>query len=418
MLKNLFKLFLKDSIIYFITKGVVSLTWVAIVFIFTKFLTPQEYSNYSVVMIFCQLVSVSVNSWIAAGLMRYYPSYESQREEFALTVYFLSLISLTIVFVVSIIGLWFLVKSHLVFGAKYLLVIGVGLTVVMSIYQLIVTKYRIQRKMKAVFIISAAQPIIGLSLASIFLWMGGGVVGIFLGYLLSFSIFLFHVDFSNIWRLLEFNQPIARKIFCYGMPIFFINLFMQILMYCDQFILKFYGLHLEAGLYAANYSIAEKSIYSISVVISSALIPIIYSAWERGEESEVIRLIKKVLFLFIMGSLPLLLLFLFFHQSIATLIVGNTFVQGHVIVPFVSLGAFFLGCSNIISEVLTIKEKTKQLMVCYLVAAIFNILCNFIFIPKYGMVGASVVTMFTYVILLFATIYQVNRQIPLIRFLK
>ncbi|SDB82933.1 lipopolysaccharide biosynthesis protein [Williamwhitmania taraxaci] len=414
----MFKLFLKDSFAYFVTKALVSLTWVAIVFVFTKFLTPEEYSSYSVVMIFCQLISVSVNSWIAAGLLRYYPTYETQRESFTQTVKFLSLVSLGLVFLSTLVGLLLLVKFHIVSNSKYLLIIAVALTVMMSVYQLIVTKFRIQRKLKMVFSINAAQPILGFALACMFLWLDSGVVGIFLGYLLSYSIFIFLIDFSRNGSLFNYNKAIASKILSYGIPIFFINLFMQLLMYSDQFILKFYGLHYEAGLYAANYSIAEKSIYSISVVISSALVPIIYSAWERGEEATVIRLVKKVFFLFVVGALPLLIIFILFHYNLSSLIVGKAFVSGHVIVPYVSLGAFFLGCSNIISEMLTIKEKTKLLMICYLIAALFNIIFNFIFIPWYGMIGASIVTMCSYLILLIATTYQVNRQIPLSHFFK
>ena len=90
----MFRVFLKDSFVYFIVKGIVSVLWIAIVFVFTKLLSPLEYSNYSIVLIFCQLLSVSVNSWITAGLLRYYSAYGHARQEFSHTIKLLSIIGI------------------------------------------------------------------------------------------------------------------------------------------------------------------------------------------------------------------------------------------------------------------------------------------------------------------------------------
>jgi O-antigen/teichoic acid export membrane protein len=70
--------------------------------------------------------------------------------------------------------------------------------------------------------------------------------------------------------------------------------------------------------------------------------------------------------------------------------------QGYLIVPLVALSMVVLGIAGIFGQVFTLHKDTKRVGFIWIVAAVSNILANFILVPIMGIIGAAVATLASY----------------------
>lgn len=66
----------------------------------------------------------------------------------------------------------------------------------------------------------------------------------------------------------------------------------------------------------------------------------------------------------------------------------------------VSISYFMFGLSQIMSIIILVNEKITYVTIINVFSACFNIVLNYLLIPKYGIIGASLSTLFAYFIIL------------------
>jgi len=69
-----------------------------------------------------------------------------------------------------------------------------------------------------------------------------------------------------------------------------------------------------------------------------------------------------------------------------------------VIIPFITLSILIDGCMHFLAAGLYIRKETRPMMKWGAIAAIANLILNLIFIPVFGIVGAAVVTVISYLL--------------------
>lgn len=68
--------------------------------------------------------------------------------------------------------------------------------------------------------------------------------------------------------------------------------------------------------------------------------------------------------------------------------------------PPIAVGVFYTSVANMYSNILLYEKSSKHIMLAAAIAAIVNVLLNFILIPKYGYMAAAYTTMFAYAVML------------------
>ena len=91
------------------------------------------------------------------------------------------------------------------------------------------------------------------------------------------------------------------------------------------------------------------------------------------------------------------------------ILTASGYHAGYKIVPWVVFGAFLVGVDHRFSRILTFYKRTHLTMYCVLSAALLNIGLNFLFVPKYGYMGAAVTTFISYVFMLISVIFVSRR---------
>ncbi len=87
--------------------------------------------------------------------------------------------------------------------------------------------------------------------------------------------------------------------------------------------------------------------------------------------------------------------------------------KGYFITPFVALSSLLFGIYTIYQKIIILEKKTKITAKIALIAAISNILLNFLLIPYIGIIGAAFTTLLAYLIFLLLTLYYSSKFLRL-----
>lgn len=106
-------------------------------------------------------------------------------------------------------------------------------------------------------------------------------------------------------------------------------------------------------------------------------------------------------------------------DTFSSLFFGPEFYKSGNIIRILSIGVLFTSIANVIrTNYLIPKEKDKIYVTSTILGAIFNLILNCIFIPRYGAYGACIGTLTAEFIVMFYQIIMVRKNIPLLDLIK
>jgi O-antigen/teichoic acid export membrane protein len=97
-------------------------------------------------------------------------------------------------------------------------------------------------------------------------------------------------------------------------------------------------------------------------------------------------------------------------EDIIKIISTEIYYQASTIVPYIALSYLFFGIYFMINIGISIKKKTEYSALILGFSAVVNIILNYILIPKYGINGAAISTLISYLILLISA-YFINNKL-------
>jgi O-antigen/teichoic acid export membrane protein len=169
-----------------------------------------------------------------------------------------------------------------------------------------------------------------------------------------------------------------------------INICLYFLISSDRFILALYRDIGEVGVYNQVYNIAQVSFVALLNVYQAVLYPRFVSKLESSDPDEnyvISSFAYKTFFLF----LPVALLMSFLAKPI--------FRYAFYLLPYIICGVLFNSMNYFETTKFYFRHKAKLILIGAILAAILNIVLNFIFIPRYGMMAASINTLIAYIFL-------------------
>ena len=85
--------------------------------------------------------------------------------------------------------------------------------------------------------------------------------------------------------------------------------------------------------------------------------------------------------------------------EIVRILATDEYLSAKYIMPPIAAGVFMISISNIYSNILVYYKKTTYIMYASIIAAVANIILNYLFIGKFGYMAAAYTTLFSYIIL-------------------
>jgi O-antigen/teichoic acid export membrane protein len=192
----------------------------------------------------------------------------------------------------------------------------------------------------------------------------------------------------------KFNPRIAKELLKDSWPIILSSLAVMIYLKIDQIMIKAMLGAEAVGQYAAAVRLSEVW-YFIPTIICSSIFPAIISAKKQSEKSYYDRL-QKLYDMMVWMALAIVVPMTFLSGWLVSVLYGDQYIQaGSILRIHIWASVFvFLGVASgqwFITENLQVLSFLRTFY-----GMIFNILLNFLLIPKYGAMGAALATLGSY----------------------
>lgn len=364
--------------------------------VLTRFLTPADYGILSIftatVNFFTLLIPVGMGYMLNVYII------QKEREYYA---YLSSFVRLTCFFALLLSGLGFICMLFIddFFGLPYYMFPLLSVIALMVIYVDTVTNYFVfKKKVKhyAVYYLSKFTIEIGLVLVFVvvlFYKWEGRIAALFISLFISSITGMIYLYKKKVLRFSGYAfRQYARGLLAESFPLVFMGLSMMVMNLSDRFFLeKMKGIE-QTGMYNIAATVASIIMLFIGALVT-AFRPQIYATYEQPEAKN--KLTK--LFLLYTGILISAILFLALATPfIFRYAINIRYAEAEGMVYPLLIALFFWGAYNFINSLLMYKKSNRILGYISFVAIIISLVGNYVFIHKFGTIGASYATLFVY----------------------
>lgn len=399
------KEFFRDSFIYTIPGIVVNGIQFFLVPLFTQILSSEEYGAYDMLLIFSNIVMLTIAFEVSQGLARHYAEETNEKNKI---LYASSSLWFTILVNVVFVIIFLLFSeslSDLIIGAKgyeEFFSWGVVWIAINGIYYLIQNQFRWSFKAKDYAIVSILYAVLvgGLSLY-LCLYLDYGLLGIIWA-MLAASVICSLIGWYKLREIyqLKWSTEKLKEMLKYSLPLVPSSISVFISVYIDRIMINHYLDLSEVGLYGIGYRIASIS-GLVLIGFQSSLTPLIYKYYKdeatKGKLANLFRMfVGLTLFIFMFLSI--------FSKEIIVLFTNEGYYAASSIIIYL-VPAVLLSRMYIFTPGIGIAKKTKVILYINIVGALINTLLNYLLIPNFGIIGASIATSLGYIIVFMMYIY-------------
>lgn len=198
-------------------------------------------------------------------------------------------------------------------------------------------------------------------------------------------------DFRKTFKI---DLAIWKLLISEAWPIFFSAVFISINTRIDQIMVYNMLNDKSLGLYSALVRLVE-SLSIIPMLFAVPLFPLLCSS--LVESSTTFTKIYNISFKYMsIIIIPISAIITFWSQDVIQLIYGADYIQGSPALSILMWSEVFVFLGTINANVLNASGMQKYGFILTGLAALTNIVLNFILIPAYGIVGASIATVVSY----------------------
>lgn len=213
---------------------------------------------------------------------------------------------------------------------------------------------------------------------------------------------------------LTFHRPTRenlRKYLSYGIPMIPKELSGTLLTHADKFLILYFLSPTAVGIYAVSYSLA-RALYSFSGVLNSTLYPSVTTAWDEGDVDSIRQLYSGVVRGYTILGVPAVAGVALLSQPVLRLISTEEIaVDGQLLLPLLAAGFIVYGYANPMMYVLNAAEENEKIGFITTVSAVLNIGLNAVLIPLYGLLGAVVATICSFLIITGYVVYHIRQHV-------
>jgi O-antigen/teichoic acid export membrane protein len=367
--------------------------------LYSRYLTPADYGVLALVGMFGQILYTFTNMGQSPALFRrYFIHDDPEGRETVITT------SLWLILTVSFpIGLLALVLSKplttLLTGSPEYTVwvmLGIGGVMFKTLLRLPLVTLRAREESRRFALCSFTQTVVSFVLAIFFvvgLLLGGR--GVLLSQLFAEVVLcLYLIPYTLRGLTLKFSRHDAGDMLGYGVYLIPTALCSFVLQLSDRYFLKHYGSLHDVGLYSLGYRLGEFLTFPMQA-FELAWPQFLFSN-HKSPDAPALYARTFTYFLGFMGFLCLAISL--FAKEIIELTVAPAFHEAHRVVPLIAAALFFKGFNYAGNVGINLHRKVKYRPVILGVAAALNITLNFLLIPTYGMMGAAISTLVSYLV--------------------
>ncbi len=397
--------FFKDSAIYtfgtIVTRGI----QIIMVPIYTRLLTPSDYGIMDMLMVVASFANVTVALEIGQGFARYYSDATELKDkiEYSSTTFWFVVLMYSIFLFISFAFARNL-NSIIVGKSSNLVIFQIAMIAIWGggIFNFLRNQLKWYLKSKYFAISSIIYTAIAYSITIVLMVIFHlGVIGVFWGMVVGYiagNLASWYFSKSNY--KLTFNFSKFKEMLHFSLPLVPSSVGSILLLYIDRIAIKDLMKLSDVGIFGVGYRFAA----IISIVLAgfqTALVPLIYQNYKKSETPNEI---AKIFYYFLIIVLGFILLLSLFSHELLVIFATPAYYEAAKIIPIISFSTLFLSL-YIFTVGLSLAKKTKLIAAINILAAILNTALNFSLIPLFGIIGASISTLISGIVLFVLNMY-------------
>ena len=358
--------------------------------IFTRMLSTSDYGYTTTYLSWVNILTVIITLSLGNSIRSAVVDYKGKEDEYLSSVFFLGTLSaLAITGILSIVAL---VSSDSLPLPIILLCCADSYAV--SILATVKWRYMMEMKYVRRTILQSLPNILIVIIAVIFIsnmehekYLGR----IYANTIVSFALALFYVLIYFSRGRTFFNKVYWKYALSFSLPLIFHSLSNVILSPADRSMITWLKNSSETGIYGIAYQFGMVPLV-ITTTLENVWIPWFTKKMECGEKNlvnEMVRPYVSVVTIICTGVI------LVAPEVLKFMTTPDYYSAIYIIAP-VTLANFFMFLASISIDNEYYLKKTKTIAINTVIAAVVNIILNYIYIPKFGAVAAAYTTVASY----------------------
>ncbi len=398
-----YKLFVQRIGLVGLTNILISISSIILLPILTKNFSVTDYGIWVQFMTTIVLIPNIANLGLPYTMVRFF-SAEKDKEKIREGFYSIGFIIFASTVIISILLFLFSESiASLLFNGN--VQVATILSVIILFYCLnyfLLNFFRTFQQMKRYSVFSLIQTYLGLSIVSYLALEGFNIeiaaIGLLVSNLVTFFLMIFFIVNNIGFKVPELKN--LKEYLSFAIPTIPGNLSYWVVDSSDRYLIGILLGTVFVGYYSPAYALGNM-IIMILAPFSFLLPSVLPRYYEENNLSKVNVFMKYSLKYFLLIAIPATFgLSLLSKPILMILTTSEIASNGYFITPFITISALLFGIYGITVNFLILSKKTKFIGTLWSAAAVFNILFNILLIPFLGIIGAAMVTLFTFIITL------------------
>ncbi len=205
----------------------------------------------------------------------------------------------------------------------------------------------------------------------------------------------------------------TRRWFASALPLTLISAMYLINSQSDILMLGVFRTSEEVGVY--RVAVLGSTLVAFTLVaIQSAVAPYISRLYTQGSMQQLQRMVTFSAWLILLGALPVAALLIAFGEPILRLTFGADYGSGHIALAILCMAQLINAGMGLVDHLLVMTGDERIVSIGLSIAATSNVLLNLMLIPMFGMEGAALSTLVTFMVWKVVLVYQVHRRLGII----
>ena len=238
-----------------------------------------------------------------------------------------------------------------------------------------------------------------------------GIYGIAISYILANAIalaYLYIVFEKNMIKpKFELDKEFCKNITLASLP-FAVGAILYTIYYSIDIVMltKLVG-NYATGIYNATYKLIGVLTLFYSVY-GAVMFPVMSKFYKYDEKLLTISFEKSIKYLMLV-IIPLAIGTMFYSSDIINLIYGEKYIEASSVLSILIWTVCLLFVNGVCNHLLNASHKEKTVTKIYAIAAIFNIILNFLMIPYFSYNGAAITTVLSDLLIMVLQLYVIYR---------
>lgn len=368
--------------------------------IYTRQLGTVGYGQLALADTVLDFIGAFIICGVYSGYYRFYREYDkNQRRKLKNTaINFALALAIIDIILVLIIGRPI---SKLIFGFNNeykILVLVVLRGIIVQFVTLLMCDYTLNYEAVITVTTNLANLVMNMCFSILFVvYLNQGIIGVYKGYIYSNLIIFIYLVIINIkaYRF-EFDKGMLKNMLTFSAGYIPTSLASTVLTLSDRYFLAGFIGYSETGIYSIGYKFGTLIEPIFVSPFKSVFTPYKFQVWKDDDAQD--KLNNMFIKYHFIGCF-IILIISFYCKSIILIFTTNAYANAYKLVPLILLSYFLYEQNSFYSLGIEIHNKTYRESFIMIAGGVINIILNILFIPKYGMYGAAVATIVSYIII-------------------